>query len=321
MQTWLVRPGCGVWRDETGVRPVFRIIIFFGIVYGVISGAWTSAWFFIHLFYVFKYILGHTQLKLHRYPSGRGCILVFTEFLGNSSFFLAVLITTKIMAMLEGRSFWSYNLGLFRCWIKLFFGFLMGILSMAVALGIMLFLGEVHFTKVSFSMSFVIWDGILSIVLNFFVMFGSELMFRGYIQKTLNEKYGFYFSLFVSTILFSVVRIYNTFSQINKENLGSVLSSFCVYFSLGVLLCLAIRKTSSLWWSIGFHWGYFLFISFMVNEYFVPNFSNNSLISGGFIRFGGTSFQHHLIYFFYNAFFILLMIIFKKTENKKEIIK
>lgn len=316
MQTWLVHPGCGVWRDETGVRPVFRIMICFGLIYGIESALSTSIWFFIHLFSVFFYMLGLNQLTANIDPMNHGCIIVFNEFLSFVYLFLASLSATKIMAMFEGRSFWSYNLDLFRWKRKLFSGLIFGVIATAIIIGVRFFLEECNFIKTSVSFNFIFWDGLLSIVLTLLNTSGGNIVFWGYIQKTLSEQYGFYFSMFITAIVFSLVLIYSDFSKIDKENLLHVLSYFCVSFSFGILVCLAMRQTSSLWWSIGFSWGYFLLINFALNEYFVPVISNNSLMRNGLMAFNNTSLYHYFVCFICNVLFIFLMIIFRKIQKK-----
>lgn len=308
------------WRDKSGIRPVFKIIIFFGLVYGIISSESACVWFFQHLFSIFNYMLGYAQLTGGDDYTDRGTIFIAYEFLPFLFYFSAALIATKIMALFEGRSFWSYNLGLFRCSKKLFFGFVFGVFSIIFILASLFLFGQYSFSKISFSFSFIFWDGLLSIGFNFLRACSFEVIFRGYIQKILNENYGFYFSLCMTTFIFSSAQVYQIFPQVNKENLIEALSYFGFYLLFGGLLCFSIRRTSSLWWSIGFHWGYYIFLSFLTNEFFVPNFSDDSLIRNRFVVLSGTLVQRHLIEATCIALLIFLMVIFtdkKENENGK----
>ena len=74
-----------------------------------------------------------------------------------------------------------------------------------------------------------------------------EFLFRGYIQYTLTSGTGFWPAAFVMSGLFGLGHFFNS----HENAVGSI-----AVVMFGLLLCLFLRRTGSLWCAVGFHLGY-----------------------------------------------------------------
>ncbi len=74
-----------------------------------------------------------------------------------------------------------------------------------------------------------------------------ELAFRGYLQQVLSRGLGFWPAALVTSLIFGLLHITNSHESV----IG--IANVC---GAGLILCLALRRTGSLWWSIGFHAGW-----------------------------------------------------------------
>jgi hypothetical protein len=74
-----------------------------------------------------------------------------------------------------------------------------------------------------------------------------EFLDRGYLQYTLATGIGFWPAAFVTSSDFAVSHIFNA----NESRVG--LAAVVLF---GLLLCLFLRRTGSLWCAVGFHMGY-----------------------------------------------------------------
>jgi membrane protease YdiL (CAAX protease family) len=71
-----------------------------------------------------------------------------------------------------------------------------------------------------------------------------ELLFRGYLQRTLTDGFGFWPASTVTSALFLLG---------HWTNPGESAIGLAGVFAIGVLLCVFLRETGSLWFPIGFH--------------------------------------------------------------------
>jgi membrane protease YdiL (CAAX protease family) len=144
-------------------------------------------------------------------------------------------------------------------------------------------LKEIVFLKTNFNFT----ELIISILLFIIVAVGEEVFLRGYVLKNLLFSFNKYVALIVSSILFSLMHVFN--DHIDLFALSNL-------FLAGVLLGLPYIYTRNLWFSIAMHlsWNFFqaLFgfnvsghesyslIEFKINE---PN-----LLNGGLFGFEGS---------------------------------
>jgi membrane protease YdiL (CAAX protease family) len=160
-------------------------------------------------------------------------------------FLFATLAAAWIMAKIERRPFGSYGLpwkG--SLWVRLCEGAAWGLSAMTLVL---LILRAAH----SFSFGLAELHGRQFLLYAFgwgvyFLVVGlyEEFTFRGYSQFTLTTAIGFWPAAFLLSTLFGVGHLANP-----GENWIGVLQVFLT----GLLLCVCLRRTGNLWFSVGLH--------------------------------------------------------------------
>jgi uncharacterized protein len=164
--------------------------------------------------------------------------------------FFVVIITVSawVMSRIEGRQIGQYGLpvkqGLVKhLWLGLWIGFLASsatVLIIYLLHGLKIASPAIHGTMILTSAA--AWGGafLLSAI-------AEEFLFRGYAQFTLTAGIGFWPAAAVLSALFGLIHITN-----KGENILGALS----VVSFGLLLCLFLRRTGTLWCAVGFHLGY-----------------------------------------------------------------
>ena len=163
-------------------------------------------------------------------------------------FVFIIAVAAWVMSKIERRKIGQYGLPVKHRLIKhLSLGLLMGFLaSSATVLVIYLLHGlriaspAIHGTTIL--MSAAAWAGafLLSAI-------AEEFLYRGYMQFTLATGIGFWPAAVVLSALFGWGHLSN-----KGENMFGALS----VVSFGLLLCLFLRRTGTLWCAVGFHLGY-----------------------------------------------------------------
>ena len=123
-------------------------------------------------------------------------------------------------------------------------GFGIGLLLITLYVGIISLFGYYDIISVDFNLQN------LSLVLcsTFFVAVGEEVIFRGVIFRMLDERFGLWIALLISSLLFG-------FGHIFGSN-ATILSSIFITIEAGVLLGVAYKYFNSLWMPIGIHWSW-----------------------------------------------------------------
>jgi membrane protease YdiL (CAAX protease family) len=163
-------------------------------------------------------------------------------------FVVIVTVAAWIMSKIEGRKIGQYGLpvkqGLVKhLWLGLWIGFLASsatVLIIYLLHGLKIASPAIHGTTILTSAA--AWGGafLLSAI-------AEEFLFRGYAQFTLTTGIGFWPAAAVLSALFGLIHITN-----KGENILGALS----VVSFGLLLCLFLRRTGTLWCAVGFHLGY-----------------------------------------------------------------
>lgn len=79
-----------------------------------------------------------------------------------------------------------------------------------------------------------------------FVAVGEEIMFRGFMFRWIDSRFGFVAALVVSSVLFGLIHV----------GQGDLLSCLAIAVEAGLLLGAAYRYAGNLWLPIGMHWGW-----------------------------------------------------------------
>jgi membrane protease YdiL (CAAX protease family) len=165
------------------------------------------------------------------------------------AFFVCILAAAaSVMSKMEGREIGQYGLPLKQgamkqLWLGLWIGFLASsatVLIIYVLHGLQIASPAIHGTTIL--MSAAAWGGafLLSAI-------AEEFLYRGYTQFTLATGIGFWPAAVALSALFGFGHLSN-----KGENILGALS----VVSFGLLLCLFLQRTGTLWCAVGFHLGY-----------------------------------------------------------------
>jgi len=165
------------------------------------------------------------------------------------AFFVFILaVAAWVMSKIERREIGQYGLPVKQrlinhLWLGLWMGFLASsatVLIIYLLHGLLIASPAIHGTTIL--MSAAAWAGafLLSAI-------AEEFLYRGYAQFTLATGIGFWPAAAVLSALFGWGHLSN-----KGENIFGALS----VVSFGLLLCLFLRRTGTLWCAVGFHLGY-----------------------------------------------------------------
>lgn len=165
------------------------------------------------------------------------------------AFFVSIItVAAWVMSKIEGRRIGQYGLpakqGLIKqLWLGLWIGFLSSsatVLIIYLLHGLQIARPTIHGTTILTSAA--AWGGTFLLA-----AIAEEFLYRGYAQFTLTTGIGFWPAAVVLSALFGFGHLDN-----KGENIFGALS----VVSFGLLLCLFLRRTGTLWCAVGFHLGY-----------------------------------------------------------------
>ena len=218
-----------VFRGPNGLRALWRLAVFLGIVVGLrfgISG-----------------ILRVLHLVKPRAPITD--LSVGTVFLQDGLGLLCVLGTTLIMGAFEKRPLADYGLPVRSAFgIRFFEGIVWGFVAEAATTLVLFFTGNVTFQGFALTGAAALRYALLWAAAFLLVGFFEELLFRGYPQFTLATGIGFWPAALVLSGLFWLGHMQNP----GETWVGGLSVAL---FALAV--CVSLRLTGSLWFAIGMH--------------------------------------------------------------------
>jgi len=158
-----------------------------------------------------------------------------------------VLLATAVVARIEGRRFVTYGYAGSHRLIRLASGIGWGFLALSFLVGILWKSGLLVFDGFMLG-GLAAWKYALAWGLTFLcVGLLEESATRGYLQFTLTRGIGFWWAAVVLSLLFGATHLSN-----NGESHWGV----AVVVLGGMVFCLSLWFTKSLWWAIGFHAGW-----------------------------------------------------------------
>ena len=155
----------------------------------------------------------------------------------------AILLLFLLWTKLFEKS-WRFDLLTKAIAKNLTIGILIGAMYFVVIAGILTIFGSYSAQYASPHWSYIT----LNLFLYFLVACGEEVTFRGIIFRMIDERFGIWWALGVSALLFGFVHIF-------QPN-ASVWSSIAIAIEAGVLLGAAFKFSGSLWLPIGIHWAW-----------------------------------------------------------------
>ena len=158
---------------------------------------------------------------------------------------VSVLLVTAIAAMLERRRFDGYGLPVQQAFGKFFWkGMLAGLLVVTFVAGAMILSGGMALHGLALHGSEIAKLGLLWLGANILVGIGEEYTFRGYAFQSLWRGAGFWPAALITSAVFAGDHLEKPAE--NAMDIGMI-------FFLGLILCLSVRQTGSLWWAVGWH--------------------------------------------------------------------
>lgn len=204
------------------------------------------------------------------------------DMLQETMFLGALYLATLVMARIEKRSVLSYGFRDARMLGRLISGTVVGFLVISALVGLLWLTGSLAFDGqmlrgVSACRYAALWLADFLVVGIF-----EEGLLRGYLQVALARGLGFWGAAAVLSVLFGVLHIGN-----GGETPIGIINTIIA----GIVLCLGLRLTGSLWWIVGVHTGFDVAESYfygtpdsglsMQGHLFATHPVGNALWSGG----------------------------------------
>ena len=180
--------------------------------------------------------------KLH---VDRSALSVSSIILGDGFDLIVVLIVTGVFALCERRRIDSYGLSINEAFGGLFWnGVVAGLAVVAFVAAGMLVTGGMRIHGIALRGIDLITSPLLWLVAMLFVGVTEEYFFRGYALQSLWRGAGFWPAALITTALFAGLHLVKPHE--NTIDIGMI-------FALGLIICISVRITGSLWWAVGWH--------------------------------------------------------------------
>jgi membrane protease YdiL (CAAX protease family) len=274
---------------SNGLYPVWRFVLFAAgivVVARILSGP--VFLFFAHAFGINVKVLT---------PQ----LLILSESLNLAT----VLVVTGVAAWLEHRRIDSYGMPVGQAFGRHFWeGAVLGLVTILFVGGAMIAAGGMRIHGFALHGSDAIKFPVLWLVTMVLVGLSEEYVFRGYALQSLSRGFGFRPAALVTTALFAGAHVSKPHE--NAIDIGMI-------FVLGLLLCLTLLRTGSLWLAVGWHasfdFGQFFLIGTKnggdvpVGHLFDVSFPGPAWINGGELGTEASLFMIPMIvvFFFYIA--------------------
>jgi uncharacterized protein len=170
-------------------------------------------------------------------PPGRG-------LLSEAMLFILVLVATRFMSFVERKQLLSYGFQDRARAVRLVSGLVWGFIAISVLILVLWKLGYLSLQRGSLAPGPAFRDAILWGLMFLLTGITEESLFRGYVQFTLVRGIGFWWGALLVAAAFGLAHGYNPGeSSVGLFSVGAV----------GLVFCLSLWYTGSLWWAVGFH--------------------------------------------------------------------
>lgn len=215
-----------IWVGADGLRAGWATLLFWIIVAALMAGA---------------------IFALHRvFPHGHASegVTVSRAVLFECVMIAAGLAATKIMSMIDRRSWLDYGLRDPRGLVFFVQGAGVGIVAMSVLIATLSGLHAIHVERSTASVGYLAEAGFAWGVVFLFVGISEEVIFRGYAFFRLSRGIRPWLAALINAVVFAAA---------HGGNAGETVVGLISVVGAGLLLCLIVWRTQSLWWAIGFH--------------------------------------------------------------------
>src|SRR5262245_36689 len=175
----------------------------------------------------------------------RSALSASSLIVGDSLDLIAILIVTGLFALCEHRRIDSYGLPINEAFGGLFWnGVVAGLAVVAFVAAGMLITGGMRIHGIALKGADLIASPLMWLVAMLFVGLTEEYFFRGYALQSLWRGAGFWPAALITTALFAGLHLVKPHE--NAIDIGTI-------FALGLIICISVRITGSLWWAVGWH--------------------------------------------------------------------
>lgn len=159
----------------------------------------------------------------------------------------ALFVATWIMAKIEKRPVLSYGFVDDRKLIRLVSGVMIGFVAVSGLVGLLWATHLLIFEGRLLSGAIILKYAVLWGVMFFLVAIFEEGLLRGYLQYTLARGLNFWWAAAILSVLFGALHV---------SNKGESPIGIFVAIAAGLVFCLSLWLTQSLWWVVGVHTGW-----------------------------------------------------------------
>lgn len=220
-----------IFRSRKGIRPGWRIALFV-----LMTGC---ALVTVGLF--MRYALG-----IHPRPSAT--LRPWPLLIGETITSAIIAGAGIVMARIESADFGSYGLGGPHKLRRASIGIAGGVLTLSAVACTLMLTGFMRLDGLSLhSPGAMLAYGVLWLATFFMVGVAEETTFRGYIQTILTRSLGFWPASLITSGIFTLAHM---------PNHGESITGLFGVIAAGLVFCLLLRLSGSLWLGIGFHAGW-----------------------------------------------------------------
>ena len=213
----------------SGFRHGWRFLIFAMLIVGVVK-------------FLEQPAIGFLAAKLH---VDRSALSAPSIIVGHGFDFIVVLIVTGVFALCEHSRIDSYGLPVNEAFGGLFWNGVIAALAAVACVGAgMLVTGGMRIHGIALRGTDIITSPLLWVVAMLFVGLTEEYVFRGYALQSLWRGAGFWSAAIITTAIFAGDHLEKPHE--NAIDIGMI-------FVLGLILCISVHVTGSLWWAVGWH--------------------------------------------------------------------
>jgi uncharacterized protein len=217
---------------------------------GIIRAGWGIALFIIIIFLAAR---GISFLIIHLIHPPKMNPAVLTPRMGaifENVQLLCIIIATGAMALIERKSLFAYGFqGTARA-VRFFSGLAWGFIAISALVLVLWKTGLLAFDGQMLHGSTILRDAAAWAVVFLLVGLCEESLLRGYIQYTMTRGIGFWWGALIFSFLFGFG---------HRANPGESPVGLLAAGAIGLVFCLSIWYTGSLYWAVGFHaawdWG------------------------------------------------------------------
>lgn len=157
---------------------------------------------------------------------------------------LAYAGALAVMVLIERKSLTAFGLGGIRRWQRLGVGFFWGFTALSLLIFLLWSTGHLIFLAHPVRPGAVVRSGVFWLIGCGVIALAEENLFRGYVLFRLKTGIGFWPAAVLLALLFGLAHGGNA----GETHLGEIFAGL-----YGLVICISIAYTRSLWWAIGFH--------------------------------------------------------------------